>query len=110
MAVEDGAGAEQRRTQLGLGRDSRMRFAGPHGKADIGSRQVDAAVRSEAPLAHDFVEPLARQYDDIGFLARAQAAHSEPQATTRSRGTVRPASSVRSSTGSVGGRRSLNGC
>jgi hypothetical protein len=50
-----------------------MSGAGLDRDADEGSREIDAACRDHASLADEIVEPLPRQYDDIGRLAAAQS-------------------------------------
>jgi hypothetical protein len=53
--------------------DVRLIRGGLHGNANIGPRQVDAAVRNHGSLACEIVERLLGQYDDVGILATAQA-------------------------------------
>ncbi len=49
-----------------------MISAGLHRDADIGTRQIDAAVRDHRSLRREIVEPLAGQNDHVSALAAAQ--------------------------------------
>jgi hypothetical protein len=61
------------RAQRRLGCDVGMGGARLHRDADIGPREVDAAIRHHAPLAGHVIQSLAGQNDDVGALAAAQA-------------------------------------
>ena len=83
LRKQDAAGADPRighRTggkqccaQRRLGCDIGMGDARLHRDADIGPREVHAAIRHHAPLAGHVVQSLAGQDDDVGALAAAQA-------------------------------------
>ncbi len=65
--------AEQRRAQRGLGCNVGMVSAGLHRDADVGAREIDAAIRGYCSFVCEFIESFAGQNDDVSCLAAAEA-------------------------------------